>query len=96
MKGIPKMSLFSDASIQRKLVMVISCTSLLGLSIGLLAFDVLREDKLPRVHGEELTADANILGLGTAPSLAFKDAKIRRGVAGRGSCRKLHCQRDLI
>src|SRR6266478_4377198 len=34
-----EMSLFSNSSIQRKLVMVISCTSLLGLSIACVAFE---------------------------------------------------------
>ncbi len=69
------MSLFSDASIQRKLVMVISCTSLLGLSIACLAFEYYERTSFRASMVRELTADANILGLGTAPSLAFKDRK---------------------
>ena len=69
------MSFFRDSSIQRKLSMVIFCTGLLGLSIASLAFEVYERASFRASMVNGLTADANILGLGTAPSLAFKDRK---------------------
>lgn len=67
------MSLFSNASIQRKLVMVISCTSLLGLSIACLAFEYYERATFRASMVSALTADADTLGLGTVASLTFND-----------------------
>jgi signal transduction histidine kinase/DNA-binding response OmpR family regulator len=69
------MSFFRDSSIQRKLSMVIFCTGLLGLSIASLAFEVYERASFRASMVSGLAADADILGLGTAPSLAFKDRK---------------------
>src|SRR5712692_4186327 len=69
------MSFFRDSSIQRKLSLVIFCTGLLGLSIASLAFEIYERASFRASMVSGLTADANILGLGTAPSLAFKDRK---------------------
>src|SRR5712692_4164151 len=69
------MSFFSNSSIHRKLVMVISCTSLLGLSIACLAFEFYERASFRASMVRELTAGADTLGLGTAASLAFHDRK---------------------
>ncbi len=69
------MSLFSNSSIQRKLVMVISCTSLLGLSIACVAFEYYERASFRASMVSALSADADTLGLGTAASLTFKDRK---------------------
>src|SRR5438477_12610772 len=69
------MSFFTNASIQRKLVMVISCTSLLGLSIACLAFEYYERSSFRSSMVSELTANADTLGLGTAASLAVNDRK---------------------
>ena len=69
------MSFFTNASIQRKLVMVISCTSLLGLSIACLAFEYYERSSFRSSMVSGLTANADTLGLGTAASLAFNDRK---------------------
>src|SRR6266478_4661234 len=70
-----EMSLFSNSSIQRKLVMVISCTSLLGLSIACVAFEYYERASFRASMVSALSADADTLGLGTAASLTFKDRK---------------------
>src|SRR5712691_11215733 len=67
------MSFFSNASIQRKLVMVISCTSLLGLSIACVAFEYYERTSFRASMVGALTADADTLGLGIAASLTFND-----------------------
>src|SRR5438309_9678418 len=69
------MSFFTNASIQRKLVMVISCTSLLGLSIACLAFEYYERSSFRSSMVSGLTANADTLGLGTAASLASNDPK---------------------
>ena len=67
------MSFFSNASIQRKLVMVVSCTSLLALSIACVAFEYYERTSFRASMVSALTADADTLGLGTAASLTFND-----------------------
>jgi hypothetical protein len=56
------MSLFSNASIQRKLVMVISCTSLFGLNIACLAFEYYERTSFRASMVSTLMADAHTLG----------------------------------
>src|SRR5258708_38868960 len=69
------MSFFRDSSIQRKLRVVIFCTALLGLSIASLAFEVYERASFRASMVRGLTADADILGLGAAPSLTFNDRR---------------------
>ncbi len=69
------MLFFRDSSIRRKLSMVILCTSLLGLSIAGLAFEIYERASFRTGLIDELTTHADILGLNTAASLAFNDRK---------------------
>src|SRR5216684_4415054 len=76
------MSFFSKASIQRKLVIVISCTSLLGLSIACLAFEIYERASFRAGLIDELTSHADMLGLNTAASLTFNDRKSAQDLLG--------------
>jgi PAS domain-containing protein len=69
------MPFFQNLSVQRKLTMVIFCTSLLGLSITGMAFEVYERASFRHALVSELEAHAGTLGLNTAASLAFNDRK---------------------
>src|SRR5260370_11571375 len=69
------MLLFSNSSIHRKLLIVIFCTSLLGLTIASLAFEFYEKASFRASMVSALTSDADTLGLSTAASLAFNDRK---------------------
>src|SRR6266436_3092499 len=69
------MLLFSKSSIHRKLLMVIFCTSLLGLTIASLAFESYEKASFRTSMVSALASDADTLGLATAASLAFNDRK---------------------
>ena len=69
------MLLFGKSSIHRKLLMVIFCTSLLGLTIASLAFESYEKASFRTSMVNALTSDADTLGLATAASLAFNDRK---------------------
>jgi signal transduction histidine kinase/DNA-binding response OmpR family regulator len=69
------MLFFRDSSIRRKLNMVISCTSLLGLSIAGVAFEIYERASFRASLVEDLTAQADTLRLNTAAALAFNDRK---------------------
>src|SRR5260370_13910244 len=69
------MLLFGKSSIHRKLLMVIFCTSLLGLTIASLAFESYEKASFRMSMVSALTSDADTLGLATAASLAFNDRK---------------------
>ncbi len=76
------MLLFRDSSIRRKLSMVIFCTSLLGLSLAGLAFEIYERASSRTSLIDELTAHADMLGLNTAASLAFNDRKSAQDLLG--------------
>jgi PAS domain S-box-containing protein len=67
------MSLYQDASIQRKLTFVILTTSLLGLSLACLAFEIYERASYRGAMTSELSALADTLGANTTASLAFND-----------------------
>ena len=69
------MAFFRDSSIQRKLTIVIFCTSLLGLSMACLAFEMYERASFRNSLIAHLAADADMLGLHTAASLEFNDRK---------------------
>src|SRR5580658_7830766 len=69
------MRLLRNASIQRKLTFVIVCTSLVGLSLACLSFDLYERVSFRGAMTSELSALADILGANTAASLAFNDRK---------------------
>src|SRR6266446_3625291 len=69
------MLLFRDSSIRRKLSMVIFCTSLLGLSIAGLAFEIYERASFRASLVEDLTAQADTLRLNITAALTFNDRK---------------------
>jgi PAS domain S-box-containing protein len=71
-----------NASIQRKLTFVIVCTSLVGLSLACLSFDLYERKSFRGAMTSELSALADTLGANTAASLAFNDRKSATDVLG--------------
>jgi methyl-accepting chemotaxis protein len=69
------MPFFRDSSIRRKLSMVIFCTSLLGLSLTGLAFELYERASFRSSLVNQLTSHADMLSLNTAASLTFNDRK---------------------
>jgi len=69
------MPFFRDSSIRRKLNMVIFCTSLLGLGIAGLAFEIYERASFRASLVADLTAQADTLALNTSAALAFNDRK---------------------
>jgi signal transduction histidine kinase/CheY-like chemotaxis protein len=76
------MLFFRDSSIRRKLSMVILCTSLLGLSIAGLAFEIYERGSFRSGLIDELISHGDMLGLNTAASLAFNDRKSAQDLLG--------------
>jgi len=71
---------FKSPSIQRKLAIVVLCTSLLGLGIACAAFELYERANFRRALTDELTALADTVGANSAASLAFEDRKSARDV----------------
>ncbi|MGB2624292.1 MAG: response regulator [Candidatus Acidiferrum sp.] len=69
------MQFIRNSSIQRKLTLVIVCTSLVGLSLACLSFDVFERSRFRASMTSELSALADTLGANSAASLAFNDRK---------------------
>jgi methyl-accepting chemotaxis protein len=67
------MSFYRDASIERKLTFVMLTTSLLGLSVACVGFEIYERSSYREAIGSELTALADTLGANTTASLAFND-----------------------
>ena len=67
------MSFYRDASIQRKLTFVILTTSLLGLSLACMAFEIYERASFRRALTSDLSALADTLGANTTAALAFSD-----------------------
>jgi len=64
-----------NASILRKLTFVIVCTSLAGLSLACLSFDLFEKARFRAEMTTEITVLADTLGANTAATLAFDDRK---------------------
>jgi signal transduction histidine kinase/DNA-binding response OmpR family regulator len=73
---------FRDSSIRGKLSMLIFCTSLLGLSIAGVSFEIYERSSFRAGLINELTAHADMLGSNTAASLAFNDRKSAQDLMG--------------
>ena len=71
---------FKSPSIQRKLAIVVLCTSLLGLGIACASFELYERTSFRRALTDELTALADTVGANSAASLAFDDRKSARDV----------------
>src|SRR5580700_9649419 len=67
------MFLSRDASIERKLTFVMMTTSLLGLSLACLCFEIYERASYREALTSELTALSQTLGANTTASLAFND-----------------------
>jgi PAS domain S-box-containing protein len=67
------MSLYRDASIEQKLTLVMLTTSLLGLSVACLGFEIYERVSYRESITSELTSLADTLGANTTASLAFND-----------------------
>jgi two-component system sensor histidine kinase/response regulator len=76
------MQLFKNSSIQRKLTFVIVCTSLLGLSLACLIFDLYERSSFRAAMTSELSVLADTMGANTAASLAFNDRKSATDMLG--------------
>src|SRR5580693_9727824 len=76
------MPLIRNSSIQRKLNFVILCTSLVGLSLACLSFDLYERKSFRAAITSELSALADTLGANTAASLAFNDRKSATDMLG--------------
>jgi signal transduction histidine kinase/CheY-like chemotaxis protein len=76
------MLLFKNSSIQRKLTFVIVCTSLVGLSLACLIFDLYERTSFRAAMTSELAVLADTLGANTAASLAFNDRKSAQDMLG--------------
>ena len=74
------MRIFRHWSIQRKLTIVVLCTSLLGLSIACAAFEIYERVSFRRALTDELSALADTVGANSAASLVFDDRKSARDV----------------
>jgi len=66
-------ALYRDASIKRKLISVILCTCVLGLSLACMAFEIYERASFRGSMVIGLAANAESLGLATAASIAFGD-----------------------
>jgi hypothetical protein len=69
------MFFFRKSSIQRKLIFVVLCTSVLGLGLACLGFELYERSSFRASMTSELSALADTLGANTAASLAFDDRK---------------------
>jgi signal transduction histidine kinase/CheY-like chemotaxis protein len=76
------MPLFQNSSIQRKLTFVSVCTSLVGLSLACLSFDLYERSSYRGAMTSELSVLADTLGANTAASLAFNDRKSATDMLG--------------
>lgn len=76
------MAAYRDASMRRKLTFVILCTCVLGLSLTCMAFEFYERASFRKAMVSRLTEDADTLGLATAASLAFDDAKFAEQTLG--------------
>ncbi len=76
------MPLIRNSSIQRKLTFVIVCTSLVGLSLACLGFDLYERSSFRGAMTSELSVLADTLGANTAASLAFNDRNSAKDMLG--------------
>src|SRR5947209_170167 len=73
---------YRDTSIKRKLMLVIVCTSVLGLSLACMAFEIYERSSFRESMVSGLAANADSLGLATAASIAFEDKKFADQMLG--------------
>ena len=76
------MSFYRDVSIQRKLTFVILVTSILGLSLACMAFEIYERASYRDAMASELLALADTLGANSTASLAFNDHQSALDILG--------------
>ena len=76
------MPFYRDSSIQRKLTFVILATSLLGLSLACMAFEIYERASYRDAMTSELSALADTLGANSTASLAFNDHQSALDILG--------------
>jgi signal transduction histidine kinase/CheY-like chemotaxis protein len=76
------MPFFRKPSIRRKLTFVILCTSVMGLSLACLSFEVYERASFRAGMTSELSVLADTLGANTAATLAFNDPKSAQEILG--------------
>ena len=69
------MRFFRDAAIQRKLMLITVCTSLVGLSLAFLGFELYERASFRSSMSEDLSALADTVGSNTSAALTFHDEK---------------------
>jgi signal transduction histidine kinase/CheY-like chemotaxis protein/HAMP domain-containing protein len=67
------MAFYRDSSIQKKLTFIVLCTSLLGLSLACMSFELYERVRFRAAMTGELSVMAETLGANSAASLAFND-----------------------
>ncbi len=67
------MSFYRDSSIQKKLTFIVLCTSVLGLSLACMGFELYERARFRASMTGELSVLAQTLGANSAASLAFND-----------------------
>jgi signal transduction histidine kinase/CheY-like chemotaxis protein len=85
------MFLYQDVSIQRKLTFVVVMTSLLGLSLACLGFEIYERASYREATTSELSALADTLGANTEASLTFNDHQSALDLLAA-----LHAERHIV
>lgn len=80
-----------SSSIQRKLTFVVLCTSVLGLSLACIGFELYERSSFRSEMTSELATLADTLGANTAVSLAFNDPE-----AASEILEALHAERHVV
>jgi PAS domain S-box-containing protein len=76
------MKLFGKASVQNKLTFVIVCTSVVGLSLACISFDLYERSSFRTAMTTQLSALADTLGTNAAAALTFYDRKSAEDILG--------------
>jgi hypothetical protein len=76
------MQALRKTSIQRKLTFVIVCTSVVGLSLACVSFDLYERSSFRREMTGELSVVAETVGANAAAALTFYDRKSAQDVLG--------------
>jgi hypothetical protein len=90
------MSFYRDASIERKLTFVMLTTSLLGLSVACVGFEIYERSSYREAIGSELTALADTLGANYHRFAGLQRPPIRDGYSESAQRREAHRVRLFV
>jgi Periplasmic sensor domain len=85
------MQVSGKSSIQRKLTFVFLCTSVLGLSLACMGFELYERLSFRSAMTSELATLADTLGANSAVSLTFNDVQSARETLGA-----LHAEHHIV